>query len=306
MVPPPQQQVGAPPPPPPPPLHPHTMYHSQQLNQQQQHQRQHPNGYQQGYPSSQRGGMNRYGPPPMHNMAPQQQHTRVHHYQNHSVVPNSYRHLPAPNGGAGRHPQIGNAGHPHFLPHPAVMVPGASHGMGQLPSQHHHHHQYPPRSFQVPPHQAIQQPHHHHQQYSNNLGGAHVAYSTTVNESVGSTSVAVPKNEFVPSEKSDKSVASELSTAEIQGIIDSVQRDCDEENAPRLQSNMSLSTVSFKDCINPVNNVAASSKYSTVVEDSTKIVRMEHRNATTVMSPITMCFERMLGAGKFLLVTNQK
>jgi hypothetical protein len=53
--------------------------------------------------------------------------------------------------------------------------------------------------------------------------------------------------------------------------------------------------VSFRDCIDQTSNKALA---STILGES-KTTTMESRNAMTVMSPITMCFERMLGAGTF-------
>jgi hypothetical protein len=302
MVPPPQQPVAAPPPHKPNNI---PMYHPHQLNQQQhQHQRQHLNGYQQSYPPSQAVGMNRYGPPPMMH----QQHNRVHHYQNQPVAPNSYHHLPAPHASTGRHPRIGSHGHHHFIPHPAVMVPGASHSMGQLPSQHHPRQQYPPRSFQIPPHQAIH-PYHQPHQYLTIDGGMKLANETISEDSAGS-SVVAPKEERNPISNSDASVVTEkisgedMSAKGIKGIVDlDVQQNCETTSVVNKPSTTSLSIVSFKDCSCDVN-VNASSKNLPVPDEPTRAVTKENRNSITVMSPITMCFERMLGAGKYLFALN--
>ena len=304
MGPPPQLPVGAAIPPPPPPQHPHTMYHSQHRNQ-QQHQ------YQQGYPpQSQAAGMNRYGPPPMHTLVQQQQHSRIHHHQNHSVAPSNYRHPPVQPGG--RHPINTNSGHHHYMSHAPIMVAGAAHGMGPMQPQRHHRHQYPPRPFHIHPHQATLQQHLHapFSGMATNPTVQSVSYSgATVLSSKANVSATV-SDEIKENETVIES--SKLDSPTMQRVTNSceskVESSINNENGILEKTKTSIcdgatiakspppTTVSFKDCIDQRNNTASTSNILCEVKSNI----MESRNAMTVMSPITMCFERMLGAGKFM------
>ena len=53
--------------------------------------------------------------------------------------------------------------------------------------------------------------------------------------------------------------------------------------------------VTFRECIDQTSK----STFASNLLSGAKSNVMESRNAMTVMSPITMCFERMLGAGTF-------
>ena len=322
MGPPPQQSVGAPiPPPPPPPLpaqHPHAMYHPQHRSQQQpqQQQQQHPNGYQQGYPPhSQSSGMNRYGPPPMHSSSQQHQHVRPHHphhHPNHSTASSNFRHPPVPHGG-GRHPISGNPGHHHYHPHAVVMVPGATHGMGPMQPQHHHRHQYPPRPFHGHPPPAVVQPN-IHPPYSTrvkNLPTRSLSYSSASALNAKSNEPAIssdsaPHNELSSlTSKRDSSSIKDVGGAS-NDVVASLTKESDFLNSAKtsnfngaVQTNSPTPTaVSFRDCIDLANRKTVSS--SNILTES-KPSNRENRNAFTVMSPITMCFDRMLGAGMLML-----
>jgi hypothetical protein len=319
MVPPSQLPVG------PPSSHPHAMYRAPQRNQLQQQQLR--SGYQHGYPPPQQGvALPRYGPPTMHAMVPQQQqqHTRVHHRHNHSTVSTNYRHTTAPRGGVSGHPPVGPAGHHHF--HPShVVVAGAPHGMVPLQQQNHHCHQYPPRNFLVPHHSAQQQ----HQHYSTHIGNQslgglpprNVLSANPMGNVAVATSERIGNNEIAASTYSKKTIENDPEAPSVtrleeqllltkkppiihvdhdsnnQGSGKAPERNDDTiDQTPRPEP--SFSDSSEKSCIDSQVKLSRISQIKAIATGARKTVTMVHRNASTVMSPITMCFERMLGAGK--------
>jgi hypothetical protein len=90
------------------------------------------------------------------------------------------------------------------------------------------------------------------------------------------------------------------------GSLD-VANECASENippSPKPAPSISVATTTTeKECIEPQGKPSLISGADVITTGSKKTVSMEssRRSNVTVMSPITMCFERMLGAGTYHL-----
>jgi hypothetical protein len=218
-----------------------------------------------------------------------QQRSRIHHnHSKNAVAPNNYRH-PAVDGSV----PSSSAGHRHYVPGTA---PGVVHSMGHVVPQHPHQHPYHSHLYHPSSYQTSQQHPRHPSSYvnhslpsrnaaSSNQTGKESIDSSGINPSTQSTAVV----NAVSGEFADDGLDM-LYTKNEQDPLDSIS--VANDAGPPGQHSTFPPTVSFKDRIEPESNVKSLPNVPMKTE-------LENRNNLTVMSPITMCFTRMLGAGEF-------